>query len=351
MMKQNRILSALSLLLVFLAIGCKPSTRLQVLEPAEIKIDDHINKIVTIDRSKPAKGFINVLEGLLTGEGINQDKQGRIVALEGLSNMMTRTPRFEVIHSGVQLTGSKTGERKIDPLDWDEIERICKQYGTDALIALESYDSDNFVDVTERRETYKDGDGNEQERVYFESLNRIIVKIGWRFYDPAKKVIIDDYDTFDEVENTASGDTKGDAESSLPNQRDVARNVSGIAGELYGRRIAPVWATIERSYFHKAKGANESEMSEAARFAEMGKWREAADIWRGITNTTTDKKTGGKAAYNMAVASEVLGKLEIALEWAEKSYLNFGQSKGKEYASTLKRRIYDRNKAEDQLPQ
>jgi len=336
---------------MLLAIGCKPSTRLQVLEPAEIKIDDHINKIVTIDRSKPAKGFVNVLEGLLTGEGINQDKQGRIVALEGLANMMTRTPRFEVTHSGMQLTGSKTGERKIDPLDWNEVERLCNQYGADALIALESYDSDNFVDVTERRETYKDGDGNEQQRIYFESLNRIVVKIGWRFYDPAKKIIIDDYDTFDEVENTASGDTKNAAESSLPNQRDVARNVSGIAGELYGRRIAPVWSTIERSYFRKAKGADENQMNEAARFAEVGKWQEAAGIWREVADTTTDKKTGGKAAYNMAVASEVLGKLEIALEWAEKSYLTFGQSKGKEYASTLKRRINDRNRVDDQLSQ
>ena len=85
-----------------LIIACKPATQLQVIKPAAINLPDHINVLATIDRSKPSSGFVDVLEGGVTGESIHQDRDGRRRALEVLSTTLTRTPRFEVIHTGLE---------------------------------------------------------------------------------------------------------------------------------------------------------------------------------------------------------------------------------------------------------
>jgi hypothetical protein len=56
----------------FLLSACTASVPLRVLQPAMMKIPDHITTIAVVDRSKPAKGWLNVLEGLASGESIGQ---------------------------------------------------------------------------------------------------------------------------------------------------------------------------------------------------------------------------------------------------------------------------------------
>lgn len=109
-------------LIVLLSYTCNSSTtKIEVLQPAEIFVPENVETIVTIDRSKPAKGFLGFLEGAITGEEIGQDKAGRKRALEGLTEALTRTPRFNVIHSGYQKTGSNTSLRLIEPMNWYEV--------------------------------------------------------------------------------------------------------------------------------------------------------------------------------------------------------------------------------------
>ncbi len=54
-------------LCLLLLSACMKSTSLQVLQPAQFKVPDHIAKIAVVDRSKPSNGWLNVLEGLFTG--------------------------------------------------------------------------------------------------------------------------------------------------------------------------------------------------------------------------------------------------------------------------------------------
>ena len=97
--------------------ACSPTIPLQVLQPADMIVPEHIQTIVTVDRSKPEKGFSNFLEGLVTGEDIAQDREGRKAALQGLTDALSRTPRFTVKHSGVELIGSKGGNSFAAPLE------------------------------------------------------------------------------------------------------------------------------------------------------------------------------------------------------------------------------------------
>ena len=335
-------------LLPALLTGCMKSTQLTVLQPAQFKVPDHIAKIAVIDRSKPSNGWLNVLEGLFTGEAIGQDRESRQQAVRGLTDALERTPRFRVISTGIEMSGSKAGVNLPTPLPWQEVERICADYAADAVVAIESFDSDNFTS-NRRQESKRKKDGKEIITVSYRAEQRTSVRMGWRLYDPKMKIIADEYTTNDYLTRDATGSTEQQALRNLPSQQTVTRDVARIGGISYGMRIAPVYVDVTRNYYAKAKGVK-AQMKEAARYAKGGDWEKAAGIWKPIVDRAGDnRKAAGRAAYNMAVAAEMRGNLEVALEWAQTAWNKYGNSSAKGYIETLKMRQNDVRNVEYQL--
>lgn len=340
----------LPLIAFYLLSGCMRSTPLTVLQPAQMKLPDHITKVAVVDRSKPSSGWLNVLEGLFTGEAIGQDRRSRQEAVAGLTDALTRTPRFRVISTGIEMTGSKAGNNLPPPLEWNQIEQICGDYSADAVAAIESFDSDNAVDMRRYDEKKKDKDGKSYTVTRHDARQRTGVRIGWRLYDPKSRVIHDEYVTDDYLERSHSGDTERQARDGLPSQVSVTRDVAFNVGIEYGARIAPIYVTLNRQYYHKAKGFK-SQMEQAYRYARGQDWDKAAGIWKNVVERAgDDHKTAGKAAYNMAVAAEVKGNLDLALEWAQKAWNNYGNKKARSYIYIIKQRQNDASKLEYQMP-
>lgn len=336
-------------LLALLFCSCMRTASLTVLQPAQMTLPEHISTVAVVDRSKPSNGWLNTLEGLFTGEAIGQDRQSRNEAVRGLTAALERTPRFKVKPTGIEKTGSKAGVGMPPPLDWSEVEQICADYGTNALVTIESFDSDNNASAQKVTTKRKDKNGKEYLDVSFNSRQRTGVRMGWRLYDPKTRIILDEYTTDDYLERTGSGTTERAALSNLPSQVNVSRNVAYNGGMRYGARIAPVYVNISRQYYAKAKGPK-AEMKEAARFAGSGNWDRAAAIWQKIADQSTQpRKAAGRAAYNMAIAAEQKGELDIALSWAEKAWTQFGNKKARYYINVLKMRQNDERKVEGQM--
>jgi hypothetical protein len=338
------------LLLVGLS-SCMRNTSLQVLQPAQLTVPEHINTVAVVDRSKPSNGWLNVLEGLFTGEAIGQDRRSRLEAVSGLTDALTRTPRFQVKNTGIEMTGSKAGGNMPRPLEWDEVEKICRDYGTDAVVAIESFDTDNNASTTKQLTKRKDKNGKEYTDVSYDARQRTSVRIGWRTYDPKRKIIFDEYVTDDYLERNASGNTERRALDNLPSQVSVTRDVAFNVGIEYGARIAPLYVNISRSYFAKAKGYK-TLMKQAARHFENRNMEQATNMWKKVIAQAgkTNKKAAGRAAYNMAVAAEVSGNLELALDWAQKAWSEYGNKKAREYVHVIKQRQNDARKVAAQMP-
>ena len=83
--------------------SCMKSTSLTVLQPAQMTLPEHISTVAVVDRSKPSNGWLNVLEGLFTGEASGQDRRSREEAVRGLTDALTRTPRFTVKNTGIEI--------------------------------------------------------------------------------------------------------------------------------------------------------------------------------------------------------------------------------------------------------
>jgi hypothetical protein len=350
-MKRSPALTAiLGIIALFFLNACQSTTQLQVLQPAQIKIPDHINVIANVDRSKPGKGAGSFFEGLLTGEDIGQDKNGRRRAFEGLSNTLTQTPRFQVRHTGIVLDGSKKVNRFARPIDWEEVDRICRQYNADALAVIEKFDSDNFRSTNERTRKTKDKEGNEIIEKYFVSEMNMELNIGFRLYDPKNRIILDEFTVRRRADASGRGNTQEIALNDLPSAQYVAQDLGYQTGMDYAMRIAPTWVTEMRDFYRKGKGDTKKQMKRAARYAEGGNWDKASKMWEEILEGEPDKKTAGRIAYNLAVAAERLDRLDLALSWAEKANFEFNNKKARHYVDILNRRMNDVRLVDYQMP-
>jgi len=340
---------AFCLLVALLLTSCMRSASLTVLQPAQMTLPEHISTVAVVDRSKPSNGWLNVLEGLVTGEAIGQDRRSREEAVRGLTDALTRTPRFTVKNTGIEMTGSKAGVNLPAPLDWPEIDRICRTYGADAVVTIESFDSDNGASARRVETRTKGKDGKQRIDVRYNAEQRTAVRMGWRMYDPQTKIIIDEFTTDDFLVRDGSGGTERAALSNLPSPVSVSRMVAFNGGRRYGMRIAPVFVQVRRNYYAKAKGFK-AEMKQAARYAKSDNWDSAAETWKKIADRPgVDRKAAGRAAYNMAVTAEIKGELDLALEWANKSWTSFGNKKARNYIQTIKQRMNDERKVDGQM--
>ncbi len=316
---------------------------IRALQPAHVPLGEHVRTIGLVNRTKPENVKANVLEGILTGEGLYEDKSGVASAFGGLHTALNNSPRFAIKQTNLFLPGSGVGNILPPPLPWEEVARICQEYGTDALCVVETYDTDIQIIPGPR---LGGGSGNLLQRLEFVANLNAQVKIGFRLYDLQNRTIQDEFRFNHQLGWSSVGPSPQEAINALLNKREATDRVSYIIGELYAARISPSWITLERDYYKKGGGR---EMKQAYRLAYVNNWNEAAEIWEGVEGSS-GRKTAGRAAYNLAIAMEVLGRLEEAKTWASKAYARYGNKNAREYNRLLERRIKNNLRLENQLP-
>ena len=317
---------------------------MQILVPAQIDLPQEITSIGIANRSLPDKkgGFGNVVEGLLSGESVYADREGSERCLAGLGARLNAAPRFEAsILSGIDLkgTGTKQWPR---PLEWEEVDRLCKQYQVDALAVLETFDSDIFVEKKQQRVKRKVDDREVYVTEYIAELT-ITVNAGWRLYDNQTHRIIDENVYTDQKRWDGKGDRPEEALNRLPSRREAINNTGYFSGEQYAFRISPTWMNASRSYYAKGNDALKSAKS----FVKNDNWEAAAEVWQKQT-LNKDPEIAGRASYNMAVASEVKGNLDLAITWANKA-LKLNNKKAVAYIRILTDRLSDQRRLDRQM--
>lgn len=326
--------------------SCKTSqTSMQILVPAQIDVPQSIQSVGVANRSLPGKGntFGNIVEGLFSGEAVFADKEGSERCLAGISAKLNEAPRFSAatLH-GAGLTG--TGTKKFaPPLDWGEVNKLCKQYNVDALVVLESFDSDTYIDKSQRKVKRKIDDREVMVTEYLADMT-ITVNSGWRIYDNTSKRIVDENVYTDQKSWDSKGDSPEEAMRRLPSKRSAINETGYFSGAQYAIRISPTWMNASRSYYIKGSDP----MKEAKSYVKTGNWDGAIEIWKKEVQNP-DPEVAGRACYNMAVASEMKGNLNLALEWANKALRKYNNKKASSYISVLNRRLADQRRLDTQL--
>jgi len=334
------------LLLVFVFTSCGVSSVVvNVQRPADISVPQNIQKVIVANRSTPEKGNLanNIIEGLITGEGIGSDKKGSEYCVMGLVEMLAGSDRYELKNSGeVDLKG--TGTSTFPPLlSWDEVNSLCDSYGADAIIVLATFDSDSRLFEGKSVVRTKKIKGVKVREVKYPVTLIMEITSGWRIYDATNKKVVD-VNTFTEVQEYKEwGSSYEDARSHLPSQRRALKGAGNFSGKQYGFRISPIWVRVNRSYY-SGKG---DELKSAKQMVKRGDWDSAIKIWKGLIDNL-DVKIARRAYFNLALAAEIKGKLDVAIEYAEKSR-NLGEKKASAYINTLRLRKQDEAKLKQQL--
>lgn len=336
------------LVIALLGAACSPSIRLEVLQPSLVTSPPDIHTLAVVDRSRAknvGQGILGALEGALTGEAIGADNEGRSRAMNEVVVGLRNSPRFDAAEVFVPRKELESSLFDTD-LSWGTANRICKQARCQGIVALEAFDSDSSMDVRRRVEKDTNDEGKEIDRVVYEATRETRVVTAWRYYDVSRKRIIDDVRTFDRSRTwTERGDTRAQAVADLPDQAVTVAIVGGIAGAEYSRRIAPTYVWVTRSYY----GSGDATLKLGKNHVKAMDWAGAADLWQTMFEQNPEPKLRGKAAFNLALASEREGDLRNAASWATEAAVLLANGKSRSYRSLLERRLADQLRLEEQM--
>jgi hypothetical protein len=323
-----------------------PTIRFNALYPAEIDIPTDIRSVAIIDRTAPENKWLNIIEGGITGEGIGQDKVASQITLDGVSSILQNSDRYHAVRTNEVIIGSESGSTFPDPLSWEVVEQITKEYEADVVLSLETFDSDFIVTDGTRVVEKKNADGMMIHLPEFYARGVASVKLGFRLYNPSERSILDQYHFTDNMDWEASGNSVYDAVHHLIGKDAAIKDVSYNAGRAYAQRITPAWYRVTRIYYKKAK--KNPDLEEGARWMEANNWDNAiVSLEKALERG--DQKSRGMAAHNLAVVYEILKNLENARDWAQKAWAQYENKDSKDYAYQLNLRMQDRERLKNQM--
>jgi hypothetical protein len=222
--------------------------------------------------------------------------------ISGFTDVIEVSPRFE--YKMIKPTDFGISDTSMHPglSDWERIQLLCHDSAVDALIILKYFDIYDplFVGLDPG-----EGEGSG----YY-----ISVRNSWRIYDPSEMEIIDEYTNTDSTYSYSEDDFFEFLLGVASNRKTELTEACFWSGQKYAFRITPLWEEVTRNYYTWP-----GELSNRAKqFATKGDWLSAAWLWN--QETGNEKvKTAARACFNMALASEVEDKLELALYWARRS--------------------------------
>jgi hypothetical protein len=350
-MKKIYSFPIVSVLVVILFSACSMrNVSINTIRPADINVPSHIDTLLLLNRTYFSSQAIGIIEGILTGEMPGEDKAGTQAAMSSFQNTLAYSNRFVVKNAAEIFPGNSVTAAFPAPLSWSDIENLCGKYTTQAVVAIEIFDSD-FIVTDGKRKTKKEVTENgvkktiEVDEFFAKGVGNL--KIGFRIYDPANKTIVDQQLVSQNNTWEAVGNSVQDALVRLIAKTEATRYLGGLAGNNYAYKIAPMPVTISRQFYKKIKGVPMA--ASAVRKADVNDWNGAMEIWKTSLAEAKTTKQMGRICYNVAVAYEVIGDLANAKIWANKAYVDYGNKTAKTYSAALNQREYDANRVQQQM--
>ena len=341
---KKRVIPFLFIILVL--FSCKTSVSYSGLRPADVNLPKDIQTIVLLNRYKASRqnAWMNIVEGIFTGEMLFVDKRGVEQALSGLQGRLQNGPKYNIIIASEQFTGTGTGILP-PPLNQGDIGILCSKYNAEAVISLEAFDSDIAISSAQksRKRTVK---GQIIEEIYFDAFENVRITMGWRMYLKNSGAIFDQNQMTTNRTFTSSAKTDVLARTSLLFPADAIMQTGFQGGDAYGVRVAPSWVSYTREIY--GRSGRSAGMKRAKKMARRGDWAEASKIWEALSKSSSNK-LAKRATYNRAVAAEMQGDFDEALVWARKAANNYNLKIADRYIYILNDRLNELQRLDQQM--
>jgi hypothetical protein len=334
------------LFIILVLFSCKTSVSYSGLRPADVNLPKDIQTIVLLNRYKASRqnAWMNIVEGIFTGEMLFVDKRGVEQALSGLQGRLQNGPKYNIIIASEQYTGTGTGILP-PPLNQGDIGILCSKYNAEAVISLEAFDSDIAISSAQksRKRTVK---GQIIEEIYFDAFENVRITMGWRMYLKNSGAIFDQNQITTNRTFTSSAKTDVLARTTLLFPADAIMQTGFQGGDAYGVRVAPSWVSYTREIY--GRSGRSAGMKRAKKMARRGDWAEASKIWEAFSKSSSNK-LAKRATYNRAVAAEMQGNFDEALVWARKAANNYDLKIADRYIYMLNDRLNELQRLDQQM--
>ena len=327
------------LIIALLVASCSPisTLTLSVAQPSNVYLSKEVKNIGIINRSVPNVKYskLDVIDKILTAEEKNLDINSANESILGLQTALQENNRFDNIIVIDSLLLKDYGIDVFSPeLNQEEIKKLCSQNNLDAIYELSFFDTDALVSYKTSKDMLPNTFGIKIPTLVHHITINTQIKSGWRIYDNVAKTLSDEFSRSDNVVVSGSGINPIKAYETIKNRKNEVFRISKKIGQNYAYEIIPYTIRERRLYFVKGN----SNFEKAQRRAQTGDWDGAGELWN-IETRNADPKLAGRAYYNMAIINEINGNLKQALDWASKSYSDYGIKEALQYTKILKSRI------------
>jgi hypothetical protein len=339
-MKTPKILLAATATMICLVLAsCSSMNHLTmtVTEPAPVEFPSGIKKVGVINRTQlPADNqTADDIDKVLSIEGKHLDSLGAEQATRGLYDELVASSRFDkvvmIIDHGLTTPGMGVFPATIP---WSTVEDICAKNDVEAIFILDFYDTDAKVDYKTNPVEITGPLGIKTTMLEHTATINTIIKTGFRIYDPAAKIVRDEFMVTPNVVSSGRGINPMKAIEAVIGRKDAVLQMSNDVGHDYALRIFPFKVRVGREYY--VRGTENFKIGK--RRAVAGDWHGAASLWEQELNNPK-RKIAGRACYNMAIICEIDGNLDDAVTWASKSYTDYNNKRALEYLNVLKFRV------------
>jgi hypothetical protein len=280
----------------------------------EKRLPQNIKSLAIVNRTQPPFNiFNNIATGTIYGYA---ERPGVPECLNSMNDGLFQSNFYRT--TWIRSKNLKAPQSNVlpRPLSGIEVQAICKEMNTDALLSLETFDVFPRLTFQNGVRMQMDNTGKDYPINIVTATQEAIVTAGWRVYNAMDTTIADEYSTERNLLWKADGINEENARTKLPVLPIELKNVGAEMGLSYVNRISPKTEIIYRYYY----GKENDELKKAKQFIVSGNWDAAKQIWLQQANST-DKKIAGRGVFNLAIIYEKAGDINAALDLAEKAYV------------------------------
>lgn len=215
----------------------------------------------------------------------------------------------------------RTNVIKIDPeyalYTRSEIDKIAENTGADLFLSFDFFAGFDGIHI------------NNRTKAGAETVLNIAF---WNIYDLDTRELIYFYNKYDTIywnTNHLAGVevyNMKNAKKYLPERKDAVLNAADIAGTNFAELLVPHWLEVQRMYYK----SGHAELKQAEELIEQNKWLEAAELWKKNVDNK-NKSIAAKSMFNLALACEINGDIDAAIDWTVKSFHVFESKNAEHY--------------------
>lgn len=279
------------------------------MEPGKVTLPAQIRKVALISRNfkfsiDTLTGYYNDDFRLKKGARVDNQVIDSVAVTKSLDNLrkaLLESGRFDEVYVYPFNAIKRHVGEKEQPLSAGFIHSLCTESQTEVVISLEML---SFF--------YSRHKGSLGHEIQAEA--NVKVTAIWSVYTPENEGPVDRYTHSEVIRWEKTAPNNNNKRIKIPGRKEAISLACGEAAKNYSKRIVPYWTESSRVLV----GLNGPDWDKALLYAQNNKWDKAAKIWREYTKST-QARVAGVAALNYAVAQEMIGDLEKATSWSDKS--------------------------------